>query len=275
MVKTEHFFITIKEAFSVLTKHRILIFEMAKREIKDRYAGQVFGMLWAIGHPIILMGIYVFVFNFVFRMRIGGTVELPLDYTVYLLSGLIPWMSFQESMSKSSTVISSNASLVKQVVFPIEILPIKSVVASFATQIISVLILIFYVLVKHGHLFWTYSLVLILFFFQILAMIGVSYILSTFGVYFKDIKDFVQVFCVAGMYIMPIFYLPEMVPEVFRPILFLNPFSYMSWCYQDAFYFGYLKHPWAWVVFIIISILVFCIGFRFFRKLKYNFGNIL
>ena len=64
--------------------------------------------------------------------------------------------------------------------------------------------------------------------------------------YFRDVKDFVQVFCIAGMYLMPVVYLPKMVPGVFRPLLNLNPFSYMVWCYQDACYFGRFEHPWAW-----------------------------
>ena len=74
------------------------------------------------------------------------------------------------------------------------------------------------------------------------------------GTYFRDVKDFVQVFCIAGMYLMPVVYLPTMVPEIFRPLLYLNPFSYMAWCYQDACYFGRFQHPWAWPVFMFGSL---------------------
>ena len=62
---------------------------------------------------------------------------MPLDYTTYLLSGLIPWMAFQESMAKGATVIVGNANLVKQVVFPVEVLPVKGVIASFSTQLVA------------------------------------------------------------------------------------------------------------------------------------------
>jgi lipopolysaccharide transport system permease protein len=248
---------------------------MTKREISEKYAGQIFGLSWAIGHPLILMGIYVFIFAFVFKMRIGGTRELPLDYTTYLLSGLIPWMSFQESMSKSSTVIIANANLVKQVVFPIEILPVKGVIASFVTQVISTLILIGYITFTYRSLHFTYLLIPFLFFFQMLAMIGVSYILSSVGTYFRDLKDFVQVFSVVGVFLMPIFYLPAQVPALFRPLLFLNPFSYLAWCYQDVCYFGRMEHPIAWAVFVVGSLGVFYAGYRVFRKLKLMFANVL
>ena len=124
------YFQAFTEVISLLTRHRDLTLEMAKRELSDRYAGQVFGMVWAIGHPVFMVCLYVFIFAFVFKQKVGGTVEMPLDYTAYLLSGLVAWMSFQESLIKSCTAITGNAALVKQVVFPLEILPVKVVLAS-------------------------------------------------------------------------------------------------------------------------------------------------
>lgn len=264
-----------REVYRLLTTYKTLTWEMAKREITDRYQGQFFGLFWAVIHPLVLIGVYIFVFVIVFKIKIGGTREMPLDYTTYLLSGLIPWMAVQESMSKASTVITSNASLVKQVVFPIEILPIKSVLASMITQGIFFAILIVYVLATHTTLPITYALLPLLVFVQMIGMAGVSYVLAAIGTYFRDIKDIVQVFTVVGIYVMPIFYLPEQVPEIFRVILYLNPFSYMIWCYQDALYFGKFMHPWAWVVYIVVSHLVFALGYRLFHRLKVMFGNVL
>ena len=265
----------LREVVALLTRHRQLTWEMTRHDIADRYVGHVFGVLWAIGHPLFLIAVYLFVFVVVFRVKIGGTVEMPLDYSTYLLCGLIPWLSFNESMGKSTTVIVSHANLIKQVVFPIEILPVKGVLASFLNQLITTSLLILYVLAMHRGLFWTYLLIPLLFGLQIAAMIGVSYILSSIGVYFRDLKDFVQLFGIAGVFVMPIFYLPDQVPQAFRPILYLNPFSYMAWCYQDVFYFGRIEHPWAWLVFVLFSVGSLVIGYRVFRKLKPTFGNVL
>src|SRR5208283_2577649 len=143
-----------REIFLLLTKHRQLTVEMAKREVTDRYMGQAFGTLWAIGHPTIQMAVYVFIFVIVFKIKIGGTPAMPLDYTTYLLSGLIPWMGFQESMSKGSTAITNNANLVKQVVFPIEVLPVKGVISSLFTQFLFLLLIIIYVLLRYHYLPW-------------------------------------------------------------------------------------------------------------------------
>ncbi len=264
-----------QELLALLTRHRQLTWAMTRREIADRYAGQMLGTFWAVGHPLALMAIYVFIFGYVFCMKIGGTQQLPLDYTTYLLAGLIPWMAFQESMAKGATVIVNNANLVKQVVFPIEVLPVKGVIASFSTQLVATALLAVYVLLTHGRMPWTYALLPALFFFQALAMIGAAYILAAVGAYFRDLKDFVQVFCIAGMYLMPVVYLPQMVPPAFRPLLHFNPFSYMAWCYQDACYFGRFEHPWAWPVFLGGSLGLFYLGYRVFRKLKVCFGSVL
>lgn len=263
------------EILLILIKHRELVWEMAKRELSDRYAGQVFGFLWAVTHPIFIIGLYIFVFSFVFKMKLGGTNEMPLDYTTYMISGLVAWMSFQESMSKSCLVITSNSDLVKQVVFPLEILPVKSVFVSLFTLLISLTILIIYVLLIHKSLPWTYFLLLPLVLVQFLAMVGVAFILAPIGAYFKDIKDVVQLFSMMGMYLMPIFYLPNWVPDIFKPLLYLNPFSYLVWCYQDILYFGRFEHPFAWLVVILASFGIFVIGYRVFRKAKPALGDLL
>jgi lipopolysaccharide transport system permease protein len=256
-------------------RHRQLTWEMIKRDITDRYAGQIFGPFWTIGHPLFLMAIYVVVFTYIFSMKTDGGYDFPLDYPTYILSGLIPWMAFQECMNKGTTAILTNADLVKQVVFPLEILPIKGIFSSFLTQGVATLFLISYVAIKFFYLPWTYSLLPILFLFQFLAMTGVCYVLASVGAYFRDLKDIVQVFSIACLYFMPVLYLPSWMPNWLQPIFFINPFSYMVWCYQDACYFGRFEHPWAWPIFFSLSILTFSVGYRIFHKLKTMFGNVL
>lgn len=264
-----------REVLRLIIMYKSLTWEMTKSEVTDRYRGQILGWFWAILHPLILIGVYIFIFVVIFKIRIGGTREMPLDYTTYLLSGLIPWLTVQEVMSKASIAITSNANLVKQVVFPIEILPIKSILASLITQGIFLSILIMYVLATNHSLPFTYIFLPLLIFIQMIGMAGISFTLSAIGVYFKDVKDFVQMFTLIGIYLLPIFYLPEQVPEQFRLILFINPFSYMVWCYQDVLYLGRFDHPWAWVAFIVMSHISFTLGYNLFRKLKIMFGNVL
>jgi lipopolysaccharide transport system permease protein len=263
------------EVVQALSHHRDLTFEMARRELSDRYAGQAFGMLWALIHPVFMMGLYVFVFAVVFKQKIGGTADLPLDYPAYLLSGLVSWLSFQEALNKSCIAITSNAALVKQVVFPLEILPVKTVLASLFPMTVSLLALTLYVFISNGFLHWTYLLLPLLVFMQVMMMIGLAYLLAPIGAYFRDIKDIVQLFALLGVYLIPVFYLPAWVPELFKPILYINPFTYFIWCYQDLLYFGRFEHPWAWLAASVLSVTTFVLGYRTFRKLKPTLGNTL
>lgn len=264
-----------RELLDLLTRHRELTLEMARREIADRYARQLLGPTWAIVHPVLLIAIYVFLFAVVFRMRLGGTADMPRDYTSYLLAGLIPWLGIQDALIKSTTALSANANLVKQVVFPIEVLPIKTVLASMLTVGISLSVLVIYGLVKYHGIPWTYVLLPALLVLQLVLSSGLSYLLSAVGAYVRDTKDVVQVALVVTQYLLPIFYLPTLVPPQFRPILYLNPFSYLVWCYQDALYFGRMEHAFAWGVAPVIAVGSFYVGYRLFHTVKSTFGNVL
>jgi lipopolysaccharide transport system permease protein len=260
---------------SLLWRQRGLVWAMAKRELVDRYAGQMLGSFWAIAHPLLLMAVYLFVFGYVLRVRVGGTAEMPRDYTVYLLSGIVPWLALSEALNKASVAVTSNANLVKQVVFPLEVLPVKGVVASILTQFTGLAVLTIYILVTDRSLPATYALVPVALALQVVTMTGLALVLASVGVFVRDLKDIVQVVTLVGAYLVPVFYLPAMVPESFRPLLYLNPFTYLIWCWQDVCYYGRIEHPAAWLVATAIAMAVFTVGWRMFRRLKPLFGNAL
>ncbi len=265
----------LTEFLRLIFDRRLLVWEMARREVSERYSGQLLGVVWAVGHPVIVIGVYLFVFKYVFRMNVGGTADMPMDYAVYMLAGLIPWVTVQEVASKTTVSIKSHTSLVKQAVFPSEVLPVKTVLAALLSQVVSTTALIIYVLSKYHGTPWTYALVPVLFVIQVSGLVGFGLLLSAFGVFIRDLKDVVQVATVIGLYLLPVFYLPAMVPEVFRPLLYANPFSYLIWCYQDVYYFGRFEHPMAWVVLTILSLATLTLGAVVFRRLKPAFGNVL
>ncbi len=259
----------------MIVSNRKIVLAMARNDISGRYLGQVLGSIWLFVHPIFMMALWVFIFSVVFKAKVSDSHDLPLDYVTYLLAGLVPWLSFQDVMARSSTQIIANGALIRQgLVMPI-VLPVKSIFGALLTQLIMLMILCCYVLIKHGVLPWTYLLIPFLIVFQVVAMIGVAFLLSSITVFVRDVKDVIGLFVVAGPFMMPLFYFPEWVPEAFRPILYLNPFSYLIWCYQDLLFFGEFRHWEAWGVFGVGAVVVFCLGYRVFRKLQNLFGNFL
>ncbi len=225
------------------------------------------------------MALYVFVFAFVFPTRLGLGDDLPRSYVLYILAGLIPWITFADAMNKSTAVIIGNASLVKQVAFPLEILPVKVIFAAFVTQLVATPLLLFYaVAVDPQGLPWSALALPVLFGFQLLAMIGVAYLLASITVFVRDLRELVQVFTTAGLFLAPILFLPSWLETAWKPllwVLYVNPFSHLVWCYQDILYFGRISHPISWIFFIPFSLGTFYAGYRVFRKLKTLFGDML
>lgn len=233
------------------------------------------GVAWSVGHPLFLILLYVFVFNFVFRQTVGGTEDLPRDFTTYLLSGLVPWMAVQESMARSCTSINGKVDLVKQAVFPIELLPLRVVLASHQSMLVSLTCLIIYQLIKYQSLPVTMFLLPLLLLIQIVFCAGVGYAFSSIAAYLKDLKDIIQVLSTAGIYLVPVFYLPAWVPATFKPLLDINPLSHLIWCYQDVLYYGSFGHPTSWAVSSALAAIVFIAGSSIFQKLRVGFGNVL
>jgi len=248
---------------------------MARREHTDRYAGQVLGWTWSLLHPMILAGVYVFIFSFVFRQRIDPSRDFPLDYTAYVLTGLASWLNITDTMVRTSTALSGKSELLRQMVFPARLLPIKAAVASLVTLAVMLGVLQLYVVVRFG----LQPLVLVLgpiaIVLQFVFLLGFGLILSSLSVFLRDVKDIVQVISLAGVYLIPAFYLPSWVPPLFAPILVLNPFSHFIWCFQDAFFYVRIEHPASWISATLISFLTYALGRRLFDRLQPAFGSML
>ncbi len=259
----------------LLRRHLALVWALSRREISDRYVGQVFGVLWSIGHPVAMITVYAVVFGFVFRARFGGTYELPLGYTTFILSGLVPWLICAEGLSKASTIIVANTNLVKQVIFPLEVLPMKAAVASLLSGAVLLTTLVAYIVLFERSVSWTLALLPAAVVLEIMMMLGFMFAISAAAVYFRDLKDFVQLFNLLCIYFLPALYPPQSIPPGIDVLIYANPFSYLVWCYQDVLYFGRLAHPWAWGIQVLLSFGALVAGYRFFRRVKVMFGNVL
>lgn len=266
--------LVIGEMARLFSRYGNLTYELTKREISERFAGQAIGALWAIAHPLTLMAVYVFVFSYVFRARFGETAELPRNYVVFLLSGLTCWLAFQETLAKAPTVILASRNLVKQIVFPIEVLPAKSALATLPGTVIGIGFTLVYSLLFAG-LPASALLIPPLIAAQLMAMAGMAYVLSAVGVYFRDLKDFITALLAIGIFVHPIIFVPTAVPVWLEYLFYLSPISYFVWAYQDAIFYGHIAHPWAWVAVFAGSPLLWYAGYRTFRALRIYFGNAI
>lgn len=253
-----------------------LLVEMTKNELQERHAGQIFGKAWPFLHPLLMVVVYVFLFTVVFRVRLDQQgLGVPGDFTLYILAGLVPWLAMQDVLSKSTQAITGNGNLVKQMIFPIEILPAKIVCATAVTEAMLLAVLVGYTAVSTFALPWTVLLLPYLLACQVTMMLGLALLLSSVGSFFRDLKELVQVFCMVNVYLMPVVYLPGWVPAEVRPLIELNPFTCQAYCYQDALFFGRIEHPLAWAVFPVLAVGMLAFGARTFGKFRHSFGNVL
>jgi lipopolysaccharide transport system permease protein len=259
----------------LLRRHHRLAIAMARRELTSRYAGQALGSFWVIGHPLFQMMIFVFLFAVVFKVKIAGSNEMPRDYTVYILSGLVPWLAIVPVLTAGTTSILGNTALVKQFSFEVEILPVKDVMIAMVFWAIGLVIIASYTIIEYFALPWTYLLLPYLFIIHIATMVGCAWLLSSIAVFFRDLKDIVSVLVNMGVYALPVVYLPQWVPGIFKPFVYGNPFSSIIWMYQDVLYFGRIDHPFAWGVGTAFAFLTFSGGHRVFQRLRPMFGAAL
>jgi len=264
----------LREGLASVWHHLGLCLELTRRDLGSQFAGQAIGRLWIVAHPLIMFGVYILLFTVVLRVNIEASLDMPRDYSTYILCGLAPWLATQQALARAPTALASQANLVKQVVFPIEVLPV-GVVTAAGVPLVTGLVVILARLLLRGDVPATLALLPLAIALHGAFLLGIAYALAIITPFFRDIKDIVAAFTLIGVYLIPAFYLPQWVPEALRPWLYLNPFSYFIWIYQDCLYFGAVRHPEAWGVAALLALLGLALGMRVFRKVKPYVANVL
>jgi lipopolysaccharide transport system permease protein len=257
-----------------LPKRVDLIISLTKRELSARYKGSALGILWALLTPIVLIAIFTFIFAGIFGARFGagGTAW---DYALYLFCGLLPWTAFQESVQLSSNTIVTHANLVKRVVFPLETLPIAQSLSSVITQMFGTVALLVAAVLLRGELHPTILLLPVLLIPQLIATLGAAWLLASLGVYVRDIVQGVGLLLMAWMYLTPIIYPESIVPEKYRRLIGLNPFTPLIRSYRRILLEGTMPDWSGMAYFSAFAILLFIFGYWWFAKTRSGFADVI
>lgn len=259
---------------AIARKHRHLLGALVSREIRDANIRSVMGSFWAVGAPLLTMLVYVFCFTFIFRMRLGVD-EGPEVYVGYVLVGLSVWISLQEVASRAPGAITANANLVKQIVFPTELLPLKMALAAQTTFLVTLAVAVIASGIAGRLTLNTLWLAPIAMLYFLLISIGLSYFLAALAVFFPDVRNIVQLLFSIGLFLHPVLYPPHAAPAAVAGAFNFSPFSHLIWCFRDAFYLGAMTQPWSWAITAVVALAAYMLGYRFFAMLKPTFGNAL
>lgn len=251
-----------------------LILSLTRRELSVRYKGSILGIVWALVTPLVMIGIFTFIFAGVFGARFGpgGTAW---DYALYLFCGLLPWTAFQESVQLSSTTVVSHSNLVKRVVFPLEALPVAQALSSLSTQLFGSVALLAATLILHRELHLSILWLPVLLVPQLTATIGASWLLASLGVYIRDIVQGVALVLMAWMYLTPIIYPESVIPERYRRIVDLNPFTALVRSYRRIFLEGDVPDWSGLGYFAVFAVAMFVFGYWWFAKTRKGFADVI
>jgi lipopolysaccharide transport system permease protein len=260
---------------AAIWRHRALVLELVMRDIKGGHAGHGLGSIWVYVQPLVIVASFMMIFGIVIGSKIAITASFPGDYTSYILIGVTPWLLMANALARGPAVFISNSNIVKQVVFPIETLPVASAAAAFLTFTPAFVVMVIYKLVWGGGLGLAALLFPLVLAMHFVLVLGLTLLLAVTTPFLRDIREFVTMYLAVAMYFTPAVYLPDWVPEALRPVLYLNPFSYVVWVYQDALFFGDIRHGFAWAVFAVMAVAAMLGGLHVFRRVKPFLGNVL
>ena len=254
-----------------LFRYRELFYFLAWRDILVRYKQTVIGILWAVLRPFLTMVVFVLIFSKIAKLPSSG-----LPYPVMVFAGMLPWQLFATSLSEGSNSLIANANLISKVYFPRLIVPTSAVVVSFADFVISAallgLLMIYYGVWPGLHL-------LALPLFTLLALgasVGVGLWLAALNVEYRDFRYVVPFLVQFGLYVSPVGFTTEIVPEKWRLLYSLNPMvgviDGFRWSISGG---GSPLH--GSVVLLSCGVVVFLMvtGIWYFRRMERTFADVI
>jgi len=238
--------------FLIICRHHSLLYQTTLNEVRSRYAGSALGFLWLIIYPLLFLLTYAIVYLFIFKIRFPELSSY--EYIIMIFCGLIPFLGFSEGLSLGVVSVVANSNLIKNTLFPIELVPVKSVLVGQATQISATGILII-ALGFIGKLSFYSPLFIVVWICQILLTQGFVWILSSLNVYLRDIQNIVPIAIMLLMMLSPIAYTESMVPKDIQLFLSLNPLYYLIISYRSVLMLG--KLPSLQVILTMLALAIF------------------
>ena len=236
----------------------------------QRYKGTILGVLWPILYSLLFLVIFSFVFTVVLSVRWGTSNG---SGALMIFCGLVPHLFISEVMGRSPSVIFGSANFVKKVRFPVEFLPVVAVNSAFIICLINLLLLIIFGFADgQASLASIFYMVLILVPLYLFA-IGLGWILSAAGVYFRDISQISPVFVQLMMFMAPVFYPVANIPEHLRKFFYLNPLTYFVEAFRNSLAGNFDVS--AWILVTSMYVMFACCAAIVFRRLRPAFGDLL
>lgn len=256
-------------AIKDLYEYRQMIFSLVRKDLRGRYKGSVLGFFWTFLNPLLQLVVYTAVFSYVLRVNID-------KYYLYLFVGLIPWMFFSSSMTGGAASILAQKDLIKKIYFPREVIPISYVTSCFVNMLLTFLVIFAVVLISGVGLNPLALLCLpIVMVVEYIMALGIAMLTSAVTVYFRDLEHILGIVSMAWMYMTPIMYTKDMVPDKLLPLFNINPMTHVIECYRSILYEAAIPNLKTLISATVLGILSLLLGHVVFSKLQKHFAEEL
>lgn len=267
----------------LLWRYRELMWMLAWRDIRVRYKHSILGAAWAVLPPLAMMLIFAFVFGTVAdlnRQRLTGHPSMP--YSLFAFSGLVPWMFLANGLSSATISLVANRQLVTKIYFPREVFPISCLISSFIDFLVSSALLVVLAIYFHfQHNGWSYefhpSIVFlpVVIIVQLLFMGGMSLMLSMANLFYRDVNFLFRALVQLWMFVTCVVYQLESSTGWKRAVIQLNPMTPIIRAYRDCLIFGRWPFDWSFLHASVVSLLLFVVGWHWFRRKEYDFAEYI
>ena len=270
-----HYVLTLgKEIF----RKRKLILDLGKADFRKRFVGSYFGVVWMFIQPIVTVAIYAFVFG-----ESGFRTAPPVpgaSYVVWLVSGIVPWFFYSETLNAVTNCLQEYNYLVKKVVFQVEVLPLIKLISCLMVHGFFVLIMLGLYLVTGTEPRITWIQILYYTFAASMLALGIGFFTSAVNVFFKDMAQIVAICLQFGTWMTSIMYDEAMFTgrAPWIGIFFkLNPFYYIVAGYRDSMLTGhwFWERPTLTVYYWAVTLIVLAVGLGMFKRLRPHFSDVL
>lgn len=258
-----------------LWQHRALIVQLAKRELIQRYRGSALGFLWAVATPLLLLAVYTFVFSLVFQVRWSTAIDDHGSFAIVLFAGLTIFGYVADLLNRAPTLILGHVSYVKKVVFPTEILVAVVLAAGLVQVGINTAILLLSAMIaglSWGPTILAFPLILAP---LTLGLLGIGWFFAAAGVYLRDLSQVVGLATTVLMFMVPLFYPLDAVPEPYRPAIAANPLTFFIEQTRDVLLLGRWPHWPHLVIAAIAGWAVAWLGYLAYMKARRGFADVL
>jgi lipopolysaccharide transport system permease protein len=250
-----------------LFRYRELIRNLVLKDLKLKYRDSVFGFLWSLANPLLLILVYSFVFGHLFP---GG----PPTFPYFLMVGILPWNFFAQSLMMSTGSILDNGNLIRKVALPMEVFPVATVLFNLAQYFLALVVffpmtLLFFKI----SVTWSWIAFVPILLLHVLFTLGVSFIASTATVFYRDVRHFTEILLMLLFWLTPIIYDIQTVSTSLKTVLYMNPVSYFILAYQDVLYRNVFLSVDRLIVLLMLTFLSLVLGYSLFLFCKVRFAE--